>query len=678
MDPSNKVLFFDKQSSLRETLSLTAASMGLLLENIDNADYVKERIKVGRVGTLIVRGSFSPTAAKSLALWCKAELGSKLRVALLFDEALSADEFCELHRDHKIDLVLEGPLTSDDVRGILFCLTKQSKEAAEEETDIIADLRRIYDEGFYDKVILLERRVEALELTASEALAERLQEEIHKIAGSAGSYGYWDISSLCRNLHLEILNRLKGRGSFDAPWIASLREFLVQFRKAFQLADAKSALGQPKGAVTPFWKGSAPPTKVDLYLVSSDQIFLESIRRHSISADLSLETDSSPDRAAQKLLDPNFLPQMLIVDQHFLNGESGLELVQKFSAHRGRMTAQVGLLIERDHPGDTQEAARYGVNIFFSKKGNPQDLIEVAKSVAVKSRGKRFRVLFVEDDTDMGSIGSAYLQEIGIEVEVLPDARHLIEQLQEDEPDLLLLDLQLPGISGLEVLAKIRREPLFQRLPIMVITAGRDADKIEEAYLCGVDDFVMKPLMKRVFQNRVQKFLHRQQALSAMRDRDALTSLLNRKSFSEVFENALSKNFRGSREMCLAVVGLQGSGGKTGLGSRTVPDEVLVRFSGYLSKAIRPEDAVARWTTEEFAILLNDMPLEMARRTMEDTLKALQKEPGFMELAEAIPHFHCGIASCPRHGKSLLEVSQEVSRVLGIARAKGKNVVLTA
>jgi DNA-binding response OmpR family regulator len=103
------------------------------------------------------------------------------------------------------------------------------------------------------------------------------------------------------------------------------------------------------------------------------------------------------------------------------------------------------------------------------------------------------RVLLVEDEPNISEAIRFILSRDGCDVTVRSDGAGVVDLVRSDRPDLVILDLMLPGVSGLEVLSGIRADPAMADLPVMMLTAkgnGRDREAAERA---GVSRFMTKP-----------------------------------------------------------------------------------------------------------------------------------------------------------------------------------------
>jgi DNA-binding response OmpR family regulator len=124
------------------------------------------------------------------------------------------------------------------------------------------------------------------------------------------------------------------------------------------------------------------------------------------------------------------------------------------------------------------------------------------------------RAFIVEDDPDIVELVTHYLARDGFQVEAFADGRAALVKLQRGEPDLLILDLQLPGLDGLAICREIRSRPRTRELPVIMLTArGDEADRIVGLEM-GADDYVVKPFSPKELMARVRAVLRRSGASS--------------------------------------------------------------------------------------------------------------------------------------------------------------------
>ncbi|WP_416885477.1 response regulator transcription factor [Marinospirillum sp.] len=117
------------------------------------------------------------------------------------------------------------------------------------------------------------------------------------------------------------------------------------------------------------------------------------------------------------------------------------------------------------------------------------------------------KVLVVDDEPNILLSLEFLMQQAGFDVATAEDGETALSQISQQTPDLILLDISLPGISGFEVLEKLRRQPAYQRLPIVMLTAhGREVER-EKGLALGADDYITKPFSTQLLVEKVKQLL---------------------------------------------------------------------------------------------------------------------------------------------------------------------------
>ncbi len=116
-------------------------------------------------------------------------------------------------------------------------------------------------------------------------------------------------------------------------------------------------------------------------------------------------------------------------------------------------------------------------------------------------------VLVVDDEPNIVLSLEFLMQQAGFEVITANDGETALQRVAEQRPDLILLDISLPGLSGFEVLEQLRAQPVHARLPIIMLTAhGREVER-EKGLALGADDYITKPFSTRLLVEKVQALL---------------------------------------------------------------------------------------------------------------------------------------------------------------------------
>ncbi len=116
------------------------------------------------------------------------------------------------------------------------------------------------------------------------------------------------------------------------------------------------------------------------------------------------------------------------------------------------------------------------------------------------------RVLIVEDDSDIADLVAMYLRQDGIDAPIAPDGESAVEQFTAGGWDLVVLDINLPGMDGYEVLERLKRE---SAVPVLILSARRDDADVIHGLGIGADDYVTKPFSPKVLVARIRARLRR-------------------------------------------------------------------------------------------------------------------------------------------------------------------------
>ena len=128
------------------------------------------------------------------------------------------------------------------------------------------------------------------------------------------------------------------------------------------------------------------------------------------------------------------------------------------------------------------------------------------------------RILIVEDDRDIAELVDRYLQKAGFATEVLSSGRDALKALADRPPDLLILDLMLPHVDGLEICRGARNNPRTAAIPIIMLTARVDESERIVGREIGADDYIGKPFSPNELVARVRALLRRTQRQPESRD----------------------------------------------------------------------------------------------------------------------------------------------------------------
>ena len=131
---------------------------------------------------------------------------------------------------------------------------------------------------------------------------------------------------------------------------------------------------------------------------------------------------------------------------------------------------------------------------------------------ALSGRGRGAKVLLVEDEEQLRRVMKDLLEREGYIVSEARDGVQALDEVDRHAPDIIVLDLNLPGLDGYSVLQQLRSRPATRGIPVMVLTAKGDEDNEVRVFDLGADDFITKPFRARALSARLEAVLGRHRA----------------------------------------------------------------------------------------------------------------------------------------------------------------------
>ncbi len=243
------------------------------------------------------------------------------------------------------------------------------------------------------------------------------------------------------------------------------------------------------------------------------------------------------------------------------------------------------------------------------------------------------QILVVDDAKENIRVLSSLLREHG-QVAFALDGETALEKASQLAPDLILLDIEMPGMDGMEVLRRLRADERTQSIPVIFVT-GRNEDDDEEAGLkLGAIDYITKPFKPTIVQARVQnQLLLRHYArslekaniqLELLANTDPLTGARNRRYFMAQLKTEFGRVVRYQRPCSVLMLDIDHFKSVNDTYGHDAGDEALIAFHQTVLGALRKQDVLARMGGEEFAVLVPETPADRAMVVAEHILKAVR------------------------------------------------------
>jgi predicted signal transduction protein with EAL and GGDEF domain len=312
------------------------------------------------------------------------------------------------------------------------------------------------------------------------------------------------------------------------------------------------------------------------------------------------------------------------------------------------------------------------------------------------------KILVSDDDLNVRLLTRQCLEAEGMTVVEACNGPETLEVFVRERPDLIFLDVEMPGMNGLEVCKRIRKMPQGESIPIMIVTGSNDRQSIDQGFDAGATQYKTKPVNWSLLGRDVHYMLRASNAFNALKrqeDRlrylayyDPLTSLPNRRSFNEQLNRILKRSQRRNSNAALLFIDLDHFKRINDSIGHSRGDRLLVEIAKRLTVELREDDAInyltdnsaedlsnldggteiARLGGDEFTVVLSDVPniahVELiAKRILNSLSQPIQLQSHNPVVTPSI-----GIALFPHDGTDPDTLVRNADTAMYVAKAEGR------
>ncbi len=317
--------------------------------------------------------------------------------------------------------------------------------------------------------------------------------EAHTLAGSLGTFGFPNGSKLARKIeHL-----LKENKVLDKAQIAQFNDWVNVL-----LTEIDTPLQKSATSSTNTYELDERPL---LLIIDKGDEIPEDLINKATDRGLQTKIVNSISTARQKLYQEH--PNVAIVNDNILGDEDGSSLFAEF---KNRKPSIPVIVLTKEADANTgMPFPHNGENIKLHKSASSEQILETAAQLIKKSEDAQATVLAVDDDPKILEVLQKLLKHWGITVKTLSEPGLFWESLEAIQPDLLILDVEMPGFSGIELCNEVRNHSRWSELPVLFLTVHNEAEIVNQVFSVGADDFVSKPIVGPELVTRIVNRLER-------------------------------------------------------------------------------------------------------------------------------------------------------------------------
>ena len=467
-------------------------------------------------------------------------------------------------------------------------------------------------------------------------------------------------SELARAIDLTLRDMAANHSRLNSPIITELNRLMQRLsRTGLRQGDLAANI-------------SLPPLRKPVYILLQDLERADRLARQLEFFELSAQAFSSP--AGFRLAMTERHPAAIVMDVDFAGAGVGLTLAAE--AQIG-LEQKLPLLFFGLHEADTPTrlaAVRAGGQGFLTGTLEASSLMEKIEVLTCVAQYEPFKVLIIDDSRAQALHAERLLNGAGIVTRTLIDPIQAMTELAEFQPDLIILDMYMPGCTGTELAKVIRHNDRSVSVPIIYLSAEDDMDKQLDAMSEGGDDFLTKPIQPRHLITTVRNRAARARHLKARMVRDSLTGLYNHTHILQLLEDCTFRARRENRPLSFAMLDLDHFKHVNDGYGHPMGDRVIKSLALFLKQRLRKTDFIGRYGGEEFAIVMPDTDQESAHKVLNQIRQRFAEIHYPAQPVDLSCSFSAGVVQMHGDADSLLMASQ-ADEALYRAKNNGRNQV---
>lgn len=500
---------------------------------------------------------------------------------------------------------------------------------------------------------------------------------VHKLAGSAATFGYEQLSARSKEFEAYLDEIIKSGERPSAEVIGKIEAFFDYIRDESESEGTLEEIdeGEESSPEIETKSKSGMPSESEgenlkqIYLFGFSGEDLQDISHQLGFYGYTVHGTESLSELEKQLAEGQRIT--LFVDTHALSKENNLsELKEAY----GELFTEV--FVSNDDTFDLRlRAIRAGGDAFFVRPLDIGKVVDKVDRIASRGRTEPFHVLIVDDDQEQVAYYALILQQAGMITSVASDPMTVLGILVESKPDLILMDVYMPGCSGLELTQLLRQHEAFITIPIIFLSLENDRDRQMSAIGEGGDDFLIKPINPDYLVSIVRLRAQRNRNLRYFMERDSLTGLLNHSNLKEQLSREIIRAERSESPVSFAMIDADKFKNVNDTYGHLTGDRVLKSLARILQDRLRRTDIIGRYGGEEFGVILINTSPKEAKKIMDEIRENFGRVRHNSEDQDFYVTFSCGVASYPEIEEPE-KINTAADEALYEAKESGRNRVV--
>lgn len=493
---------------------------------------------------------------------------------------------------------------------------------------------------------------------------------VHSLKGSSGTFGFQLISEAARQFEQGIRRLLDSSGD-DTHWEASQLDRLsgdyARLDAALAACTRQSdvAADEALQALTPSWNQASSKA---LYYARVQEGTEEETLLGNLEA-LGIEVNSETlNSLQQRTPEPGTLP-VVIVD---LGDNLSLRTLVGPLKLLARRCFRVLVLTPKADFATDLTLLRSGAFASLSRPLSNDDLTRSVMRALDPEPAVACRILMVDDQSEVAAYFQALLQSAGMTVKVVLDPSRIYDQIDRFDPDILLLDINMPMASGTEVARAVRLHERYLALPILFLT-GEESLERTDLIDVGSDDILSKSMNPASLVSQLRTRALRARQIRAKMTVDTLSGLFNHGHIQHLAKQSFNQA-SADRPLTMAMIDLDRFKQVNDTWGHDVGDQVITELSQLLRLRLRSADLVGRYGGEEFMVLMPATGAEVAARVMNEVRETFSRMVFNAGDTSFQVTFSAGICDTDR-AKTLESQFKKADEALYQAKNQGRNRV---